>query len=71
MGKRLHGKTFRSYSTRMYFAVVAPNTYINDLPERVTSLCKLFANDTTLFPKVINKKNILIINYLVLNLIRQ
>ena len=69
MGKRLHGKTFRSYSTRMYFAVVAPN--INDLPERVTSLCKLFANDTTLFPKVINKKNILIINYLVLNLIRQ
>ena len=30
--------------------------YINDLPDRLTSLCKIFADDTSLFSKAINKK---------------
>ena len=28
--------------------------YINDLPDRLTSICKIFADDTSLFPKVFN-----------------
>ena len=30
--------------------------YINDLPDRLTSICKIFADDTSLFPKAINNK---------------
>ena len=30
--------------------------YINDLPDRLTSLCKIFADDASLFLKAINKK---------------
>ena len=30
--------------------------YINDLPDGLTSICKIFADDTTLFSKAINKK---------------
>ena len=30
--------------------------YINNLPDRLTSICKIFADDTSLFSKVINKK---------------
>ena len=29
--------------------------YINDLPDGLTSLCKIFADDTSLFSKVHNK----------------
>ena len=28
--------------------------YINDLPDRLTSICKIFADDTSLFSKVFN-----------------
>ena len=31
--------------------------YINDLPEGIISICKIFANDTSLFSKVINTIN--------------
>ena len=30
--------------------------YINDLPDGLTSICKIFADDTSLFSKAINKK---------------
>ena len=30
--------------------------YINDLPDELTSLCKIFADDTPLFSKAINRK---------------
>ena len=30
--------------------------YINDLPDGLTSLCKIFADDASLFSKAINKK---------------
>ena len=30
--------------------------YINDLPDGLTSLCKIFAEDTSLFSKAINSK---------------
>ena len=30
--------------------------YINDLPDRLTSICKIFADDTSFFSKTINKK---------------
>ena len=33
------------------------DTYINDLPEGIISICKIFANDTSLFSKVINTIN--------------
>ena len=28
--------------------------YINDLPDGITSICKIFADDTSLFTKVLN-----------------
>ena len=31
--------------------------YINDLPYELTSMCKIFADDTSLFSKVIDKNN--------------
>ena len=31
--------------------------YINDLPDGLTSMCKIFADDTSLFSKVIDKNN--------------
>ena len=31
--------------------------YINDLPDELTSMCKIFADDTSLFSKVIDKNN--------------
>ena len=31
--------------------------YINDLPDGITSICKIFANDTSLFSKVIDTSN--------------
>ena len=31
--------------------------YINDLPEGLTSMCKIFTDDTSLFSKVIDKNN--------------
>ena len=31
--------------------------YINNLPDGLTSMCKIFADDTSLFSKVINKNN--------------
>ena len=31
--------------------------YINDLPDKLTSMCKIFADDTSLFSKVIDKNN--------------
>ena len=31
--------------------------YINDLPDEVTSMCKIFADDTSLFSKVIDKND--------------
>ena len=31
--------------------------YINDLPDGLTSMCMLFADDTSLFSKVIDKNN--------------
>ena len=31
--------------------------YINDLPDELTSMCKIFADDTSLFSKVIDKDN--------------
>ena len=31
--------------------------YINDLPDGLTSTCKIFADDTSLFSKVIDKVN--------------
>ena len=31
--------------------------YINDLPDGLTSFCKIFADDTSLFLKAINKKS--------------
>lgn len=30
--------------------------YINDLPDELTSLCKIFADNTSLFSKTINSK---------------
>ena len=32
--------------------------YINDLPDGLTSMCKAFADDTSLFSKVIDKNNL-------------
>ena len=32
--------------------------YINDLPDGLTSMCKIFADDTSLFSKVIDKNNL-------------
>ena len=32
--------------------------YINDLPDGLTRLCKIFAENTSLFSKAINKKKI-------------
>ena len=31
--------------------------YINDLPDELTSMCKIFSGDTSLFSKVIDKNN--------------
>ena len=31
--------------------------YINDLPDELTSMCKIFADDTSLFSTVIDKNN--------------
>ena len=31
--------------------------YINDLPDGITSLCKIFADDTSLFSKITDKTN--------------
>ena len=55
MGKRPHRKHFSRCSTRNTFAAIACNIY-NDLPE-VTSLFKIFADDTSLFPKAIKRKH--------------
>ena len=34
--------------------------YINDLPDELTSLCKIFADDASLFSKVIRGRSIII-----------
>ena len=31
--------------------------YINDLPDGIMSICKIFAEDTSLFSKILNTKN--------------
>ena len=32
--------------------------YINDLPDRITSVCKIFADDTSFFSKVVDTCNL-------------
>ena len=34
-----------------------PDTYINDLPDGIMSICKIFADDTSLFSKIIDTRN--------------
>ena len=51
MDKRLHGKTFQLLFRKDLFL-----DYINDLPDRLTLHCKLFADDTSLFWKTINRQ---------------
>ena len=31
--------------------------YINDLPDEIMSICKIFAEDTSLFSKILNTRN--------------
>ena len=59
MGKGFSGKVFSRCSTRICFGVLGPLLFlifIYDLPDRLTSLCKIFADDTSLLSKVINRK---------------
>ena len=44
-------------STRSGFGPLLFLIYINDLPDGLTSLCKIFPDDTSLFSKVIDKNN--------------
>ena len=49
-------KYFIRCSTRICFgAIIVSNIYVNDLPEKLTSLCTIFADDTHLFSKATNE----------------
>ena len=56
----LNGQTFewkRIYSRVPQGSVLGPLLfliYINDLPDGITSMCKIFADDTSLFSKVLH-----------------
>ena len=65
MGKHPHGKTSQQCFRRICFGTIVVSDiyiyiyiyiYINDLPEGVSLLCKVFADDTSAFSKAINKK---------------
>ena len=50
-------KHFSRCSARICFGtIIVPNIYINDFPDELTALCKIFADDTSLFSKTVNKK---------------
>ena len=36
--------------------IIVPNIYTNDLPDKLTSFCKVFADDTTIWIQLIEKK---------------
>ena len=59
MDKGIIGKNFSRCSARTCFGVLGPLLFlifIYDLPDGLTSLCKTFADDTSLLSKVINRK---------------
>ena len=50
-------KYLRRCSTKSYFRTTSILIYINDVPDGLTSMCNIFADDIFLFSKVIDKNN--------------